>query len=165
MQHSLCAPFSLLVPYYAWVHYETGYNVGPLKMYLKEKRTADSWHTSGIRKTSTKGAYAWHLTYPRGEITEWRHSAVSQDISFWAVFAMWFHGINPESCAPLRRWCCLAGGLSLPQRHMADKDGTGTGTDRGVVARVQLHILNKVMYQTSGWLTDWDIWWLSTILL
>lgn len=117
-----------------------------LKMYLEEKRTADSQHTSGTRKTSTKGAYAWHLTYPRGEITEWRHSAVSQDFSFWAVFAMWFRRINPESCAPLRRWCCLAGGLSLPQRHMADKDGTGTGTDRGVVARVQLHIWNKVMY-------------------
>lgn len=115
-------------------------------MYLEEKRTADSQHTSGIRKMSTKGAYAWHLTYPRGEITEWRRSAVSQDFSFWAVFAMWFHRINPESCAPLRRWCCLAGGLSLPQRHVADKDGTGTGTDRGVVARVQLHIWNKVMY-------------------
>lgn len=51
-------------------------------MYLEEKRTADSQYASGIRKTSTKGAFAWHLTYPRGEITEWRHSAVSQDFSF-----------------------------------------------------------------------------------
>lgn len=47
--------------------------------FLEKEKIAHYRHAFHIRKTSARGAFAWHLRYPKGEIMELHQSAVSKD--------------------------------------------------------------------------------------
>lgn len=75
---------------------------------------------------------------------------------------MWFSGINLPARASARRRRRVAGGLSLPQRRVAERDEKRTVANRGVVdwapatrmCILRLHVFRKTCAERNVMIAD-----------